>query len=305
MPIDLRERLPDIYKGNGGQGTSVLETDALMFAENSVFEQALNDFARVQANQYVATADITGIERYEKMLSIIANPATESLEFRRARILNRFALHPPYTLKWLQSRLDSIIGVGAWETVVDYDNYTLYIDSASEDQGWYNEFHITMALIKPANIVFINRPLFQSVVGASVELSGSEKQYNYRAGTTAFASETTPLVSLNSIGVLKMASTPSVQQEFLNMLANSANSNVAYILVNDILRIDVFERTVTSNVLEIVFAVAQANASGITVMENVKLCASDDTVYDSSPCNVPVLGDLQCRFKIPFKEVLE
>lgn len=304
MAVNLRAYLPSIYTGDGGSGVSVLETDTIAGIEDGLFDNAWADFDLLKNNQFVVLADAGGIANYEKMLGIVADPGLEDLEFRRQRVINRMSMQPPFTFRFLKNRLDALIGAGRWEAYIDFDSYTLYVESAAANQNWYNELHITIGKVKPANIVFINIPLYVSGVGLNTTVTASEVQWNYRAGTTAFASDETPLASMNDIGVIKMADVSSVQPAFLNLLAGASSDAVAQVVVNDALTITDLTKTVTDNVLQIEFDISEG-AGGIDVITNIKLQTADGTILDSSPCSVPLLGDLRPKFRIPVVEVLD
>ncbi|EJW14710.1 hypothetical protein PAV_11c00510 [Paenibacillus alvei DSM 29] len=51
---------------------------------------------RLLDDQFVMTSSAEGIKRRESMLGIQADPATEPIEFRRQRILNRYQMKPPF-----------------------------------------------------------------------------------------------------------------------------------------------------------------------------------------------------------------
>ena len=67
---------------------------------------------RVRANLFVQTMDEQTTADWEKIFRIVPNPLTETLQFRRDRILNRLSMHPPFTLTFLYQRLDALFGPG-------------------------------------------------------------------------------------------------------------------------------------------------------------------------------------------------
>jgi hypothetical protein len=69
-------------------------------------------------NQFVQTADIYGIERYEEMLKLKVSD-TDTLETRRFRIMSRFQEQAPYTWRVLHTILDSLLGADKY--VIDRD----------------------------------------------------------------------------------------------------------------------------------------------------------------------------------------
>ena len=73
--------VPHIYK-------DVTEMDAIIDAEQRQLSSAQTEASQAFANTFVLTANYEGIEMFEMMLGIIADPTTESMEFllpRRSR----------------------------------------------------------------------------------------------------------------------------------------------------------------------------------------------------------------------------
>jgi len=94
--------VPQIYKG-------FTEMEDLIAVEDNILDEAENEKKNLEDNQYVLTANEYGIEQYEDMLDIIPNPAVETLQFRRDRIINRLSMTPPFTFRFLKKKLDEII----------------------------------------------------------------------------------------------------------------------------------------------------------------------------------------------------
>lgn len=93
-------------------------------AESPELEEVWQSFNDVDGNQFLETANEEGIARYEKMVGIISK-ASESLEMRRARLLNKFSTYTPYNRAWLKNRLDSVLGKGTHEHHIEDDMLTL------------------------------------------------------------------------------------------------------------------------------------------------------------------------------------
>ena len=64
-------------------------------------------------NNFVNTADLTGVENFERMLNIFAYPS-ETLEYRKIRIVARLTQTPPFTRLFLLSFLDLIFGINQY-----------------------------------------------------------------------------------------------------------------------------------------------------------------------------------------------
>ena len=99
-----------------------------------------------------ATSD--GIARWEAILGITPDPSTETLQFRRERVLNRLRNTTPFTERALQGLMDNIMGVGGWSYDLDPVNCTLDIIGTRPGGNWLNEMTLTLDSIIPANIAW-------------------------------------------------------------------------------------------------------------------------------------------------------
>lgn len=105
-------------------------------------------------DQFVMTSSPQAIKRREKMLGIQADPANESLDFRKKRILNRYQTKPPFTIRWLQKRLDDLVGEGLTIVDVDVKNFILYVKARIDDAAVFKEVNHTVLTVKPANLIY-------------------------------------------------------------------------------------------------------------------------------------------------------
>lgn len=104
-------------------------------------------------DQFVMTAGPEAIKRREKMLGIQADPS-ESLDFRRRRILNRYQTKPPFTIRWLQRQLNQLVGKGLVVVDVDVQNFILYVKADIDDAAVFKEVNHTVLTVKPANLIY-------------------------------------------------------------------------------------------------------------------------------------------------------
>ena len=80
------------------------ETVAALQAENPEFRLVWEGADKVLYNEFILTADESGISRFEKILGIL--PLNEdTLESRRARVQSRWFNEIPYTMKALVLKL--------------------------------------------------------------------------------------------------------------------------------------------------------------------------------------------------------
>lgn len=287
----LMEYAPQIYSG-------FAEYQTLMSAENPLIADVEKAAKDLHDDQFVLLATAEGIQHYESMLKIISNPSTETLEFRRQRILNRMAFASSFTVKSLRNRLDSILGAGQYDLYIDYDKYTIYIESAAVDQNWFNEILITMARTKPANMVFINKPLVSSVLGLSEEVSYQKLTFNYRAGYWSVGQK--PFATMEDGGILKMANSSSLKPELLQAVANFTAEDVKEVVINGEFIIQQFTTKSASNGECIIEYYIPANT--FTAITSIGLLDADGNMLSSFAVYVPVLDDIIIKHIIKVKE---
>lgn len=286
-----RELFPSVYNG-------VLEISVLSETDDVLLDQALAKLERAQLNQFILTADEETISVYEKMFSILANPTTETLQFRRERILNRMSLQPPFTMRWLQNKLDGIIGVGKWNAYVDYANRTLYVESFVVNQQWFNELRITINRIKPCNLVFVNKPLIMTDVVANETIVSATQHYNYILGQWQLGQE--PFATTDPEEVIKLPSVNSINPNLLADVASFSATDVVAVRLNGSVKLSNFTTKAGQGTTTIVeYEVKPAQASEITQIE---LLGTGDRVLTASAVYIPVTEAVICKHSINFKE---
>lgn len=173
----LLSRLPDLLHG-------IREFKALTETEKLEFNQLAESIDKTLDDQFIETATLKAIERREKMLNIIADPYIESLENRRIRILNRYQTKPPFTKRYLQKQLDTLLGVGRSDVTVNPEEFILTVTTSIDDAFLFREMEYTINTVKPANIIYqqetsIIEPLLLKETGKKQVLTR-----NTRLGTT-------------------------------------------------------------------------------------------------------------------------
>lgn len=308
--------VPYIYK-------DVTEMDAIIDAEQRQLSSAQTEASQAFANTFVLTANYEGIEMFEMMLGIIADPTTESMEFRRQRVLNRITLAPPFTFRFLKNRLDDIIGKGAWNAHVDFNNYTLYVESSALNQNWYQELEFTINQIKPCNIIFTNVPLTALLIAINEEISYRTIQWNYllgqwRLGAFPFATISgsqvlewyyklgswalgeKPFALTEGGAIIKMADKASITDKLLHDTAGFVLSDIKAVLINDSVKITSFRVShAIGSVVTIEYEVTPAQVEEVT---NIKLLDGDDNVLSNSNVWVPVPQTILGKHTIRIKE---
>lgn len=291
--VKMKRYFPRFYDG-------YVEIDAIIDTEDKAFEEIGVNFRRAINNQFIKLADETGISAYEVLFDVIADPSTETLEERRDRLLNRVSVIPYYTTIFLRNRLDSLIGAGLYNLIIDYDNYTLYLESAAKNQLYYNEIAVLMSNIKPCNIVFINRPLVSQQILVSEQVNVSKLTYNYVLGGQWKLGEK-PFISYEDKGIIKGRSTNSMSSLMEAKYRQFTLSEITSALINNTIRITTFLTKEEVNGKAIIEYIVPQQEQNIEVT-NIKLLDKDGLICFESPVYVPVYEDTIMKHNIIIKE---
>lgn len=290
--IDIKTYFPSLYN-------NILEIDNLVKVENDLFENLNSEFDKAIRNEYVVTADKETIKRYETLLRITDGDDKE-LSFRRQRILNRLAMNMPFTIKALKQKLDELIGKGNYNVFVDPDRFTLYVESKILNQVWFNETYITIHKMKPANIIFVNKPFIDEKILANEEVTLAQREYNYRLGST-WRLGTLPFKSLHQKGAIKLKENNSIQDYFINELKNFALSKIGYVKLNNTKVINEF---ITKNIVDgkLTLEYAVLKSFGLTEITKVDVYTPDNNLLTSINLYVPIIEDLELKHVINIEE---
>jgi len=136
---------PIVYKG-------VHETDQLVATENIMFDELDNLTTEAEENQFILTSNSRGLEVYERMLNIIANPESDSIQFRRERIINRLSTAPPFTIKELRNKLDQLLGQDNYIIDLVHQQYKFNLTSYIGEYGKLDEMLRTLFVMIPVNL---------------------------------------------------------------------------------------------------------------------------------------------------------
>ena len=276
LDTDLLRYLPPWFR-------RILDFQEICKTESAQMEALAAAINAVADNFFYQTMDERAVSTWEKIFGIVPNPQTETLDFRRQRVLNRVSMQPPFTLGFLYQKLDQIIGKGKYEIHVDYPNYTLYILSSAENQSYATEVSYTVGRIKPAHIVFINQPFVANKLTLGETVALSALVWQYRLGSWGLG--LTPFVLTEDKEVVVVPSNYSVQQELLEDTAKAIPPNVTSARINGSIVISSLDRTTVGNVAQVQYTVTAEQTSLVTQIE---LLDSDGNVLTTSPVYVPV-----------------
>lgn len=290
LDTSLLSLLPPWYR-------EVLDYQQICLTEQQQFEALAEEIVGVADNFFFQTMDKRAVGMWEQVFRIVPNPQVESLAFRRTRVLNRISTRPPYTLGFLYQKLDELIGPGEWKVTVDYPNYTLYIESAAQNQNYATELAFTINRIKPAHIVWVNAPFVRTGLLLSETILSAQRIYNYRLG--AWELGRLPFATDGPEGVIKMPETPSIQQALLAGVANFVSGDVASARVNGTVAITGLTKTVEGSELTVTYTIMPSQATEITALE---LLDAEGNILTSSTVYIPVTTNVVLKHIIPVAE---
>lgn len=158
----LLEYLPEYYH-------EILDFRELTETETQELLSVEQAMERLLQDQFVLTASEQAIKRREKMLGIQADPKAETLDFRRKRLINRYSTKPPFTVRYLQQRLDFLVGAGLVIVSVDPQNFILTVTASMENAAVFKEVEHTVRVVKPVNLIY------QQQTGLNDEILLSER----------------------------------------------------------------------------------------------------------------------------------
>lgn len=290
LDSDLLALLPPWYR-------RILDYQQICETEQTEFETIYNTLNVVNQNLFLQTMDEGAVSEWEKIFGITADPETETLDFRRARIINRLSMQPPYTLGFLYQKLDELIGKGRWEVNVDYPNYTLYIKSSAINQSYAIEVAYTVNHIKPAHIVYINQPFLSEGLSIDENVNLTQLVYNYKLG--AWGLGVNPFVSEQDKGVIVLPEQRTVQAALLTDTANFVESDIASVRINGTTTISDITKSVSGSIVTIEYTVNSAQAQTVTQIE---LLNSSGSVLTSASVYVPITDPATFTHSIPVQE---
>lgn len=277
----------------------VLDYQAICEAEQPMFDDIQAAAAQMLLNMGWLTMDIDAVKLWESALQIMPDPTIESLDFRRFRILNRISTKPPYTKRFLEQKLDEMIGEGLWSLDIDYANYTIYIESNAQDQAYSQEVEFTVNHVKPAHIAYVHRGVIIKDVLVNEGITAGEwGDWNYKLGSWQLG--LLPFRDLINEEVLKTASQASVQPAMLNLLAGYTKEDVVSARINGTIPITDISKSVSANVLTVTYDVLPTQASEVTSAE---LLAADGTVlFSASGIYMAIADQINIKHTINIKE---
>lgn len=204
--------------------------------------------------------------------------------------------HPPFTMRFLRQKLDEIIGPGRYEASVDIGTYTLHIDAATPDIGWFQEVQALIGRIKPAEIVYSYSPLTASILTIGGQVQLSEYNWNYQLNG-GWALGEKPFADIVSQEVKNMPQ-GSVQDALLADHAQFTAQEIFKVVLNGVLTIDSFQKATAGNTAEISYTVPE----GFGDITGIQFLKEDNTVLLDMGVFFPAAAQMSIRHTLEHKE---
>ena len=121
--MKISDYMPHIYDNNK-------EMNNIINSEEEELENGLklgieNSFK----DTFAKIATENGLAKFETILGIKVDKETETIDFRRKRILNRLVSQAPFTETYFINKMNEMLGKGNWDYTLNYNTYTLTINS--------------------------------------------------------------------------------------------------------------------------------------------------------------------------------
>lgn len=143
--IDISNYIPKILQ-EFKEFKTIANTENL---EIKLLWEALEDLFN---DQFVNDATETGVKRWESILKIVPK-GTDSLDFRKFRIITRLNERLPYTYRLLDQQLTTLCGKDGYYLELKNKEYTLIVKLALTAKSNFDDVGNLLDRIVPANIV--------------------------------------------------------------------------------------------------------------------------------------------------------
>lgn len=140
----LRGQLPEYFQ-------SIIEFREILKAHGYSLDKLDETSEKVKDNNYIATCDEETIAYYEKLLGITYRFG-DTMEHRRARVLQKYNTIVPFSIEFLRDKLTELYGEDGYEMSVDSAACKLKIKVTSDRYGAIDLLYDLLWDVVPAHI---------------------------------------------------------------------------------------------------------------------------------------------------------
>lgn len=197
----MLSHLPAILRDNA-------EYNTIFSAQASELDTIAALLDKALADQYLDTATITAIRRWEAMLGLRPDTLAETLDQRRSRIRAKLLERLPFTIRTLREKIAAILNGIPFDITIDYNRYQLDLSIESQkllDDFYYQQIDDALQVMLPANLIHhlqMLRLLEQATIylGATVQ-TGTELRIYPILNDELTAQTTLPITIYCATGV--------------------------------------------------------------------------------------------------------
>lgn len=253
-------------------------------AELKLYEQIAEQLTGIENNGFFDTADVDSIKRYEEMIGIISVP-DEIIDFRRARLKNRFNLNKKFSMRLYCEKLNDLIGAGRWKATLNADRTLLTIEAAATDAAWTNELMETINLIKPVRLNAVIKPNIITNIKIKTRSSRQFVRYGFIAGISHVGDKIGGVYATEMEVEGKLMAT----KYELSKTAEFIKEQIAAVTINDNVTITNFATKETTNnniTLEYVIPDSVEKVDNIKLLDNEGYIILEQNVNVATSDNV-------------------
>ena len=253
-------------------------------AELKLYEKIAEQLTGIENNGFFDTADVDSIKRYEEMIGIISVP-DEKIDFRRARLKNRFNLNKKFSMRLYCEKLNDLIGVGRWKATLNAERTLLTIEAAATDAAWTNELMETINLIKPVRLNAVIKPNIITNIKIKTRSSRQFVKYGFIAGVSHVGDKIGEAYATEMEVEGKLMAT----KYELSKTAEFIKEQIAAVVINDNVTITNFATKETTNnniTLEYVIPASVENVDNIKLLDNEGYTVLEQNVNVATSDNV-------------------
>lgn len=140
----LKEQLPEYFR-------PIIEFGEILKAHGCSLDELDKTRVKVQDNNYILTCDEETIAYYERLLGITYRFG-DTMEYRRARVLQKYNTIVPFSEEFLRDKLTELYGEEGYEMSVDSAACKLKIKVTSDRYGAVDLLYDLLWDVVPAHI---------------------------------------------------------------------------------------------------------------------------------------------------------
>lgn len=274
--------------------------DTLIYISNAQLEMYRNLATKISNTEnsgFFSTCSLDEITRYESMIGITPK-ASETEEFRRVRLTNRFNLNRRFTIRLFCEKFNEIAGYGNWGALLDQNRTLLVISTDDLEVLWSNELMETIDLMKPVTLNVLITPIYIETIDVSNEVLQAEMEYTFKVGVSH--------IGVDTLGEL-VTERAEVEADMItnNELTKTANfikDQIETVQINGNVSITHFTaKVVSDNELTLEYVVPES----VGLIETIELLDANNEVISEHEVEIQTNRNILMVHKIKLEERIE